>query len=382
MRRAIASPLGHNQPSNTQKITLMKKNLISLLTIALLFTLSACSDDGPIVPVPGDDYVSAAQYLKDIDFSGSVLIRKGRTDVLRSGFGFADRSANELNQVDHVFRIGSMTKSFTAMGIVHLKRDGLIHSYDQPISDFIDDFDYSDQITLRHLLNHSSGIPDYFGPVEEFVATHTQYLSPDDILEVITDLVTEEGLLFEAGTQHSYSNSNYMMLGLLIEDLTGMTYHEYLKLKMLDPLGLTHTGKGPDNMSGAPYAKGYDDEGEVAPYQMQIAFSAGDMISTIGDMEKWGDALLGDQFLTVAEKADIFADPVAEEGFYSLGFGWFTMREEGNLMYFHGGDIDGYSSLIALLPETNSMIVVLGNEEDGGENRNLIQETLVKYEFQ
>ncbi|WP_020529881.1 serine hydrolase domain-containing protein [Flexithrix dorotheae] len=360
----------------------MKNYLTLVLPIVLVLIQISCSEDDPApAPVVGT-YTSASAFLEEIEFSGSILIRKGNKDIVRSGFGMADKSTNIFNSTAHIYRIGSMTKAFTAIGIVNLKRDGFIQSYDQPISDFIDDFPKGNKITLRHLLTHYSGIPDYFAHVDPFSQNQNVSISTEDILDLIVEVATTDGLLFEPGAEYSYSNSNYFMLGLLIEDLTGMSYHEYLNQKIMEPLGLSTIKEGPNEMTDESYAKGYKDGVEVAPYPMHFAFSAGDLISNIEDMEKWGDALLGNQFLTEEEKSEVFVAAPAEDGYYAIGFGWNTMRENGNLMYFHGGDIDGYSSLIALLPESNSLIVVLGNEEDGGTKRNLILEALTKHEFQ
>ncbi|MEP2023275.1 MAG: serine hydrolase domain-containing protein [Reichenbachiella sp.] len=358
----------------------MKSLLILILTIIVWGMLGSCSDDSPETQIQ-TAYTNADDFLETLDFSGSVLVRDGDLDLVRKGYGFADRSAEVLNSPELIYRIGSMTKAFTAMGIVLLKRDGLITSYDQPISDFASDFPYGDKITLRHLLTHHSGIPDYLYVIEDLAVNQGQFFSPDYIFEIVVESLSEDGLDFEPGANYSYSNSNYLMLGLLIENLSGMTYHEYLNLKINVPLGLEKTEKGPDVMDSAPYAKGYLNGVETNPYQMQLANSSGDLVSTIDDLEKWGDALMGEEFLTVAEKEEIFAAPYDEDGYYTVGFGWFTIKINGKIMYFHGGDIDGYTSLIGLLPESNSMIILLSNEEDKGEQRNLIQETLPKYEF-
>jgi len=360
----------------------MKKNISLLLALTLASFLYSCDDNiSDSSQNLRDEYTSVEQLLEDIDFSGTILVRKEEEDIVRSGFGFSDASENMKNGIHHIFRIGSMTKSFTAMGLVHLKRDGLIQSYDQPISDFVEDFPRGEDITLRHLLTHYTGIRDYTFPVEQYIESQNVYITPDEIMEIVTESIAEDGLIFEPGAQFAYSNSNYLLLGLLIEALTDMSYHEYLKIKIIDPLDLSSTEEGPDVMSGALYAKGYHNGAEVAPYSMQIAYSAGDLISTISDMEKWGDAILGDEYLTAEEKSEIFAEPASEDGFYTPGLGWYTIRVEGTLMHYHGGDIAGYSSLIALLPESQSLIIILGNDEDGGIKRNTIQDMMAKYEF-
>lgn len=138
--------------------TLMKKFTL-LMTVGLIAAMSACSDDHNN-PQPIIEYTDAELYLEEVGFSGSVLVRKGNTDLLRQGFGMADIANGLNNDPSLTYRIASMTKAFTAMGIVSLKRDGLIDSYDQTISDFDPEYAHGDKITLKHLLTHYSGIPD------------------------------------------------------------------------------------------------------------------------------------------------------------------------------------------------------------------------------
>ncbi len=361
----------------------MTKQFNILYLLLLMIGSIACGDDEDqvITDVPSSDQYSTAEaFLQAQDFRGSVLIQKNGQDVIRKGYGMADASSGTPNDVSKVYRIGSMTKSLTAAGIVHLQRDGLIDSYDQPISDFVDDFPLGDQITLRHLLTHYSGLPDYVGAIEDAVINQNMFITPEDILDIIAESVAEDGTLFTPGAQFSYSNSNYLLLGLLIEELTEMSYHDYLQEKVFTPLGMASTGLGADDITLDTHAKGYKGESVVAPYPMQIAFSAGDLESTITDMEIWAKALMGDYF-TTDEKAEVFAAPYGQDDVNTLGFGWFTIKVDGKLMYHHGGDIDGFTSLIALLPESQGMVILLSNEQDKGEQRNLIIETLAKYEF-
>ena len=211
-----------------QKLTL-------LFTLFLAVAISGCNkDDSPPAPIP--DYTSAEDYLKELGFTGSVLIRKGNTDLLRTGFGMADKVNNTPNAPMLIYRIGSITKSFTSAALVNLKRDGLIESFDQPLSDFSDDFPMGDQITLRHLMTHHSGIPDYVEAVEAYAAANNYFFEPEEIFEIVTEALEEEGLKFTPGEFFEYSNSNYLILGVLIEELTGKTYQGTYKKRSTDRL--------------------------------------------------------------------------------------------------------------------------------------------------
>lgn len=357
----------------------MKKQLLFLFMLGLMFTFSSCSDDdSPAAPVEG--YTTAEKYLEEVGFSGSVLVRKGDADVIRQGYGLANKTGDVPNDPSLIYRIGSVTKSFTAAAIVNLQRDGLIENLDQPLSDFDDEFPMGDQITIRHLLTHHSGIRDYVGPVEDYAEANNYFFDTEEILDVIVESIEEDGLIFTPGEFFAYSNSNYMILGVLIEALTGTSYEDYLEEKVYTPLGLSKTNKGPDIISGSGRAQGYFQGSNIDSYQMQIAFSAGELESTLSDLEKWGDAMMGNYY-SEAEKQVVFADPIGQDGVNTVGAGWFTLTIENQVVYHHGGDIDGFTSLLVLLPESNGLIILLSNEQDKGDQRNQIMETLIKNEF-
>lgn len=358
---------------------LRKIRVSALVVLGLAFT--ACSnDDNNVQPIPDVNYTTAENYLEKVGFKGSVLIRKGSEDIVRRGFGFADRASQIDNDPSLVYRIGSVTKSFTSAAIINLKREGLIESLDQPLSDFDDEFPLGDQITIRHLLTHHSGIADYVGGVEDFVDENNYFIEKEEILEVILESIEEDGLQFTPGEFFSYSNSNYFILGMLIEELAGMSYQEYLQEKVYTPLGLVATQKGPNATTGAVRAKGYNEELEVEAYQMDIAYSAGEIESTIADIEKWGDAMIGDYY-TATEKQEVFGATYTQEGVNVPGAGWFTLKTGGKTVYHHGGDIDGFTSLLLLVPESDGMIVLLSNEQDKGEQRSKIMEVILENEF-
>ncbi|MGB4971442.1 MAG: serine hydrolase domain-containing protein [Cyclobacteriaceae bacterium] len=350
-----------------------------LITVALVVAMSACSDESNPQPNP-TEYTSAEAYLEEIGFSGSVLIRKGGTEIVRKGFGMADMANGTSNDPSLIYRIGSVTKSFTSAAIVNLKRDGLIESFDQPLSDFDDEFPQGDQITIRHLMTHHSGIPDYVGPVESFAEENSYFFDTEEIFDIIMESIEEDGLDFTPGEFFSYSNSNYLIMGILIEELTGKTYQEYLQEKIYAPLNLLHTGKGPDAITGTERAKGYNDSLAVEAYQMQIAYSAGEIESTISDLEKWGDAMLGDYY-AIEEKEAVLVAPTGQNGVNAPGAGWFTLNIENQVIYHHGGNIDGFTSFLAIIPESNGLIILLSNEQDKDEQRNQILETIMKNEF-
>ncbi len=302
----------------------LRKKIALFITVAFIVAISACSDDTNSLQ-PNQTYSSAEEYLEEIGFTGSVLVRKEGTDLVRRGFGMADKANSIPNNPSLIYRIGSVTKSFTVAAIMNLKRDGLIENLDQPLSDFDDEFPHGDQITIRHLMTHHSGIPDYVGPVEAYAQENNHYFDTEEIFEIIIESIEEEGLEFTPGEFFSYSNSNYLILGLLVEKLTGKTYQEYLQERVYKPLNLLNTAKGPDMIEGLERAKGYKQGLEVGVYQMQIAYSAGEIESTIGDLEKWGDAMISDYY-TEEEKQSVFALPIEQNGVNAPGAAWYPIN--------------------------------------------------------
>ncbi|GAB2998574.1 serine hydrolase domain-containing protein [Cyclobacterium sediminis] len=352
-----------------------------MLAMAFLISLASCIEEDGNPPTDANTgYDSAEAYLEEIGFTGSVLISKGDEYLLKKGFGMADQANNIPNDPGLIYRIGSITKSFTAAAVVKLKREGYINSLDQPLSDFAPDFPYGDQITIHHLMNHQSGIPDYVGPIEDYAEENNYHFDTEEIFDIILESIKEDGLDFSPGEFFAYSNSNYLILGLLIEELTNLSYQEYLNQNIYVPLNFTHTGKGPDTISGEERAKGYDNGQEVGPYQMQIAYSAGEIESNIEDLEKWGKALLSN-FFTESEKELVFAAPLAQNDINVPGAGFFTLKINDQVIYHHGGDIDGFTSLLVLIPESEGLIILLSNEQDKSEERYQIMEAIIKNEF-
>jgi len=358
----------------------MKTKIYALILLISTITLfSSCSDDENNLPTP-DEYTDAQTFFEEIGFKGSVLISKDGSDILRTGFGEANKSAGTLNDMDTKFRIGSVSKTLTGMGIVQLKREGLITGFDQLLSDFDAGFPHGNEITIQHLLSHQSGIPDYLPMVEPEAKSGQQFVA-EDIYELIKTYLAENDLDFAPGSSVSYSNSNFLIAALLIENLSGETYDDYIKSNVLTPLNMNDTEMGTDTISGEEYAQGYSGNINVSEYPMEITLGAGCWTSTVNDLEKWCFAAMGDEWFSADEKEAVFGGDVSE-GTTMFGLGWFNSTVGGKTFCWHGGDIDGFASLIGFVPESNGIIVTLSNQQDDtGEKRNLIIETIVTKEL-
>ncbi|WP_444944329.1 serine hydrolase domain-containing protein [Microbulbifer sp. ZKSA006] len=321
----------------------MKTIYLAILLIATLVPLSPSAYSHPL-------YTSAEDLLESEGFIGSFLVKKQGVDILRKGFGFASVAQKTPNRIDTQYRIGSLSKTLTALAIVQLKAAGKIPAYDTPISHFVVDYPRGDEITLRHLLTHRSGIPEFFHGID-----HSQSFSPIELV----NLTKYKPLEFEPGQEYSYSNSNYILLGYLIELLSGQTYTQYLSQHILGELDINHTVYGESKISHTGHAQGYttEDQAERASYiDMSIPYSAGALSSNLADLEVWSESFAAESLVSAADKEDIFI----EEGY---GFGWLSSTIAGKKVYTQSGGIYGFSALIVIFPEENHLIIGLTNIE-------------------
>lgn len=331
-----------------------KNKILNLILISILFLcLVSCdeSDDNPNSAAR----LATKEYLESINFSGSVLIRKNNQNILSRGFGYSDRANIQENTLGTRFRIGSNTKPFTALCIVLLQNDGRL-SYDDPLSYYISDYPTGEKITIRHLVSQQSGLGEYLGLTDQ-----NQSYTPMELWS----LVKGEPLLFEPGSHFHYSNTNYLLLGMIIESLSGYTYASYVKTMITNPLGMFNTEYGSNIITSQEYAQGYKDNSldELAGFHdMSIPYSAGALSSNISDMEIWADSFFDLTLISEQNRNDIFRGEIITEldkGKY--GFGWFITTLNDKTVYRHPGSINGFNSSTLLFPEDESIVIVLCN---------------------
>jgi len=352
-----------------------RKNFRVSLFFAFLFSLmmSACAGGGaPDPKIPPPTQLTLDEFIKSKNFSGVVLVRKDSVDILRQAYGFADKAANRPNTLQTRFRIGSLTKAFTAVGIVQLKQDGLITNYSDPVKKYLPASPLNAQITIEQLLTHRSGIPDYLALDElDPARTYTPLQ-----LAALFDTVP---LDFTPGAKFEYSNSNYIMLGMLIETLSGQPYFDYMQSSVFDSLGLAATEEGESNISGSEYAKGYTSppqDTEAGFIDMSIPYAAGSVSSNLSDMQSWASSFEDLSLISQQDYDAIFANA-------EYGFGWGTTPTQGLKTFWHTGGVSGFSSAIYLLPDDNGLIIILGNVEASDTQRATqeIAQQILKTEF-
>ncbi|MDD3558003.1 MAG: serine hydrolase [Melioribacteraceae bacterium] len=300
-------------------------------------------------------------------FTGSALVADNQEVIFQKGYSLANREWNIPNDVDTKFRLGSITKQFTAAIILKLREEGKLKLEDK-ITDHIPYYrkDTGDKVTIHHLLVHTSGIPSYTSNPDFFPEVSRQEFTVEDFVKKYCS----DDFEFEPGSQWSYNNSGYYLLGAIIEEITGMTYAETLHHYILDPLGMKESGFDKSAEILHKRAAGYENmfiEYVNTPYlNMELPYAAGSMYSTVEDLYKWDQALYQPGFLT-QESLDLFFTPYVEAMGGHYGYGWSIAEKdidgdgEVNKIISHGGGINGFNTLIKRVPGKGQLIVLLNN---------------------
>jgi CubicO group peptidase (beta-lactamase class C family) len=236
-------------------------------------------------------------YVSDKQFMGSVLVARGGTTVFDKGYGFANLEWNIPNTPTTKFRLGSITKQFTAASILLLEERGKLKT-DDPVKKYIPDAPAAwDKVTIYNLLTHTSGIAN-FTSFPDYASTETAPTTPEKLVARFRDKPLE----FQPGEKWNYSNSGYVLLGYLIEKISGQTYEQFVQQNIFSPLGMKDSGYDSHRTVMQRRATGYtpSDNGPVnAGYiDMSIPFSAGALYSTTEDLLRWEQGLFGGKVLS------------------------------------------------------------------------------------
>jgi CubicO group peptidase (beta-lactamase class C family) len=294
-------------------------------------------------------------YAANGTFNGAVLIARDGEVLFSGGYGLADRGAGIPNSPQTKFRLGSITKQFTAAAVLLLQEQGKLNVQDA-ICDYLSDCPPAWQmITIHHLLSHTSGIPD----LTSFPEFWSLQATPSPPLETLNRFNTRP-LDFQPGQAWRYSNSGYIVLGLIIEQAAGQPYEVFLQENIFNPLNMTATGY--DHNSNE-LAVGYMRDSEADFIDMSIPFAAGGLYSTVEDLYRWDQALFNSTLLTQESLSAMFAEHAAipsPEG-SAYGYGWIIGQDNGRRVYEHRGAIEGFVSVTAYYPDENVTIILLSN---------------------
>ena len=291
------------------------------------------------------------QYLTNEKFQGTVLIAKEGEVLFTQGYGMA--APGLPNSPSTLYQIASLSKTFTAVAIMQLVEKDLL-SLDNPISQYFSDFPNGETITISHLLSHSSGIPDYLTENAEF--DYSKEWKPNDIVNTISD----SELKFTPGKSFSYSNTGYVMLGLIIEKVSGQSYADYIEQHIFEPSNMVNSMFTVP--LGVPKAQGYVD-GKVGPFiHNSAAYAAGDIISTVEDLELF-DRALRNHVLISKETSELMSRTHAKKFPHQYGYGWYTQDVMGKQAVGHsGGYPSGFRHYVTRLNDEELTVIVLSNE--------------------
>ena len=332
--------------------------LVALALVSRANLLAAPVGDGQIATI--DRIVAEGIDQKKVASYAVAIVKDGAL-VLARGYGMADLENDVPASAETVYRLGSITKQFTALAIMQLAERGKL-SVDDELTKFLPDYPTAGhKVTVHHLLNHTSGIKSYTS-VKSFFKLIRQDLSHDELLA----LFKNEPFDFEPGTKWLYDNSGYYLLGMVIEKASGQRYAEYLEEHAFRPLGMSATRYGDMRPIIRHRAMGYKvSNGQLINddfMSMDAPGAAGALVSNVLDLIKWHQALETGNLLSSASFEAMYRPTkLADGSVRPYGYGWGLGEMNGHRKLSHGGGINGFSTMIARYPADRLAVIVLSN---------------------
>ena len=356
--------------------------LIILVGAPSLFAQSSSKD-------VGKQFDSVFSGIASADSPGfAVLVKKNNKVVFEKGYGLRELRTKAIIDAQTNFRLASFTKQFTAMAIMLLVHDGKLR-YDQTLTEIFPEFPaYGKTITVRNLLNHTGGLPDYEDLMDAVEKTKGPIWSPENQIhdaETLQLLEKESQGKFTPGTKWEYSNSGYVVLGLIVAKVSGKSFGEFLQERIFAPLKMSHTlvlEKGKNEVVNRAFGHSKKDNVFVETDQSSTSATQGDggIYSNLEDLSKWDDALREPTLLSEKEfipaiipvKLPPGADSkLAEDVPESLrgnasayGFGWFLNLQDPHPLMWHYGDTIGFKTAIFRYTRDDVTVIVLCNRTD------------------
>ena len=306
-----------------------------------------------------------AAYTGDSVPGASVVVIQAGTAIIRRAYGMADLERHVAATPETDYRLASLSKQFTAMAVMLLVQDGKLH-YDQPVREILPELpSAAGGISIRHLLNHTSGIVDYEDLIPK---TRTTQVSDADVLAM---LAAKDSVYFPAGSQYRYSNSGYVLLGLIVGRVSRVSLPDFLRARIFAPLGMQATVMHVEGSDTVPRrAFGYSPRGSSFVQTDQSVTSAtlgdGGIYTNVDDMVRW-DAALSNTTLVDARTLELATTPprLPQDSVTQYGFGWFVDRYRGELRWRHTGETSGFRNAIQRYPRRTLTIVILTNRSSG-----------------
>ena len=297
--------------------------------------------------------------LSNNHFMGSVLIDCGGEILLSKGYGMANLEHDVLNLPFTKFRIGSITKQFTATAILKLQEQNLL-DVNNSLAIYLPEYPYGSQITVHQLLNHTAGIPSYTS-FEDIKSKTKTGIELDELIAYFCD----RSLDFTPGERFSYSNSGYVVLTKIIEVVSDLSYADYLQKYIFEPLKMADSGYDfaqtvlPNRATGYTFTSKEYQNADF--FDISLASGAGGLYSTVEDLNKWSLSLYTDAVLSQVSRDAMFAPTVEEEEKVYYGYGWRIETQYNRDCISHNGGIEGFVAHLARYPQKRVTIIVLSN---------------------
>lgn len=342
----------------------MSVTLLRIFLFAAAFS-SLCS---PVQGQETSDFVSKRldamlQRAEKVDgFSGVALIGKGDKPLFLKSYGFADRSKEIPLKPDDQFMIASVSKGFTAAAILKLEEEGRLNLMDS-IARFLPEYVKPDanKIQIHHLLTHTSGIPDFIND-QTLSFFLKRWLGWRPELEELIGKIQKMHTIFEAGEDFSYSNSGYVLLARIVEEVSGMNFNSFIEKEILKPLGMSSTGSG--DFSQAPrqiygYKAKRHKKKPLKNLEPQFTVGMGGLYSTAEDLLKWVDGVSSPGLLSDSSRNKMFSPFLSE-----YGYGWEIDEKWGRDRITHSGYFPGWTTYVLFFPKEELSFIILSNVDN------------------
>lgn len=302
----------------------------------------------------------------------AVMVVKDGDIIFQKGYGLANIEKNEPISSSTNFRLASVTKQFTAMSVLLLIERGDL-KINSTLKEIFPDFpDYGNDITIKHLLQHTSGLIDYEDLIPD---TATIQVKDKDVLDLI---MQTDSTYFAPGSQHRYSNTGYALLALTVEKISGKPFRDYLKENIFSPLGMDNTIAFENGINEVKSrALGYTiikaDEIELTDQSITSAvLGDGGIYSSLNDLYKWDQSLYSDKLIEKKYLEESWTAGTTNEGTeFPYGYGWHLEEFLNNKVVYHTGSTRGFRNIIYRIPDKNFTVVILTNRNSGPEKGTL-----------
>ena len=340
----------------------------ALCVVALIVVAGCAGSPSPTAPtsqpspavasaVPSPNLEARLDQLLGSDLNGAALVAKDGEILYAKGFGMADAASKRANSPETRFRIGSITKQFTAMAVLILESRGLLERSDS-ICDYIDDCPPEWKVvTIEHLLDHTSGIADF---TDQPDFDSLKAATPAQTVAAVADIP----LTWAPGESFSYTNTGYVLLGMAIEKASGKSYAAFLQDEIFGPLGMQDSGY--EDGDTPELATGYSDDFTVAdPLDMSVPYAAGGLYSTVLDLNRWEEALYTERLAPATDLARYFTPlvDITDRVGFGYAYGQYVGDDHGSKLIQHDGGINGFYTFLARYPDDHITVALLTNRE-------------------